>query len=265
MRYANCVSGIVNTGAISLAPPDSGTVHLLQLSGMLPDSAIEDWKQLLQSSEMAGVVRLREFEDQQRAITRRALTRLMVAEYLKVRPDEIVFGCSERGKPFIVSPKTALCFNVSHSGDEILWGFSSGAAIGVDIEVLRPVHDSDLIVNRFMAPEERREFEAVDAEHRMEALLSWWTSKEACMKASGLGLAMPTQDFVVPILCEPVRALVMLSMARQSWTLFAFNKVAGTVGACAVAGSATSISMRHLGAWGWGLDAEMIRAGAKNP
>ena len=250
MNFGDGISGVANEGALAFALPKTGTAHLVQVSGRLPDSTLEDWKRLLQSSEMASVMRLRARQDQRRAITRHALTRLMVADYLKMRPEEIVFGFSEPGKAFIVSPKTELCFNLSHSGDEMLWGFSSGAAIGVDIEVRLPVDDSDLIANRFMAAAEKREFEAIGAEQKAEAFLYWWTRKEACMKASGLGLALPTQDFVVPILPASVRASVVLPLVPRSWTLFGFKDVAGTVGACAVAGSATSIVRQRLGV-GW--------------
>lgn len=48
---------------------------------------------------------------------------------------EIVYG--EQGKPAF-SPETALWFNLSHSGDDIVLLLSDEGEVGCDIEVIRP-------------------------------------------------------------------------------------------------------------------------------
>lgn len=223
-------------------------VHLVQISDKLPETFVQDWEPLIPSSEIERVARLRNPQDHRRAMTRSILTRLIVGKFLLMPAEQIVFGVSDFGKPFIVFPDSCLQFNLSHSGDEILWGFSWSAAIGVDIEILRPIGDTDLIVNRFMRSDERAQFQSVRPDQKAKAFLAWWTRKEACVKALGLGLSVPLQHIVVPICLESAHAPVVLPLSRQPWTLFGFNIDVRCVGACVVAGSATSILVERLGA-----------------
>lgn len=95
---------------------------------------------------------------------------------------EIVYG--EQGKPAF-SPETALWFNLSHSGDDIVLLLSDEGEVGCDIEVIRPRAQWRSLANAVFSQGEHEELEAEHPDHQLIAFWRIWTRKEAIVKQRG--------------------------------------------------------------------------------
>lgn len=105
--------------------------------------------------------------------------------------EEIVTG--EHSKPaFGNSP---MFFNLSHSGERAMCVISD-AEIGCDVERMHGVNDK--IAGRFFNEEEQKLLSQSESDSEREELFyTVWTLKESFMKCTGLGMALPMEDFSV--------------------------------------------------------------------
>jgi 4'-phosphopantetheinyl transferase len=136
-----------------------------------------------------------------RFVVARGALRLLLAEYLGVRPEDVAFDVDGGGKPRLATRRAAsdLRFNVSHSGDLALIAVAVGCEIGVDVEQLREVSNLQRIAQRYFHPGEVDDVLGTAPEERPAAFLRCWTAKEAVLKACGTGIAGKLDTFRVPL------------------------------------------------------------------
>ena len=83
------------------------------------------------------------------------------------------------------------------------------------------------------------------------AVISCWTKKEACLKASGVGLAIPLNAFTMPLITDPARGPVDLhvpsseSIQAYPWSVFTIRPAPGYIGALAIEGRGWRLSHRQ--------------------
>lgn len=132
---------------------------------------------------------------QRRFVAARARLRALLGDHLGRDPRSLVFLLNEFGKPRLAD-LPGVHFSLSHSQDRALLAVSDGPEIGADLEMMRAVDHLDL-ARRYFHPDEVRTIER----HRdpRQAFFRVWTLKEAVVKAIGLGLALPLDDFAVSI------------------------------------------------------------------
>ena len=117
------------------------------------------------------------------------LLRLLLSDYLQMRPCEIMFTVGAHGKPQL--PDGRLSFNLSHSGGLALYAFSSDAAIGVDVEGPRRAIAEESIARRAFGSAEAERLAALDASDRRREFLRLWARHEAMLKCRGTGIGAP--------------------------------------------------------------------------
>ena len=150
----------------------------------------------------------------------RVLLRRLLGGYLQRPPEEIQFRYTEFGKPYLsFEPgQTKLEFNISHSGDIILFAFAQGVPVGVDVERIKPLPELEQIARRFFSPGEQKDLEMLTGPEKVTAFYRCWTRKESIIKACGEGLSMPLGKFQVSLLpATPARLL--RSPDQNSWLL----------------------------------------------
>jgi 4'-phosphopantetheinyl transferase len=205
------------------APLRAGEVHLwraqlrptdLMRTGLSPD----DWMR-------AG--RFHFDRDRERFIASRGIQRQVLSQYLGIEAGEVRFSTGPYGKPQL--PETMLRFNLSHSDDLMLLAVTHGRELGVDVEFMRPDVPFEMLADHYFDPEDAWDLRLLPIAQRPWKFYDIWTSTEAQLKASGIGLSQG----------------VKVSDADR-WSLMKFAPAAGYTAAVAVEGGDF-----HLQCWSW--------------
>jgi 4'-phosphopantetheinyl transferase len=180
-------------------PPDDSHIHLFFASLDRSDADVERFGTLLSPEEKRRAGLFRFARDRRRFTAARAILRTLLGQYLGLDPARVEFRYTNTGKPSLAAGQAAggLTFNLSHSKDGGLFGFSRGREIGVDLERRRAMPDAAELVEAYFAPGEKSYFRAQPAERRDEVFFSLWTRKEAYLKACGDGLLRPLDDLEI--------------------------------------------------------------------
>jgi 4'-phosphopantetheinyl transferase len=126
------------------------------------------------------------------------LLRKLLGGYLGVKPSELRFTYSDKGKPALAeTQQNWLNFNLAHAHGRALYAFSIGRGVGIDLEFMREDFVGDTIAERFFSPAEIAVLATVPFELKQQAFFNCWTRKEAYIKARGDGLSMPLDEFDV--------------------------------------------------------------------
>jgi 4'-phosphopantetheinyl transferase len=126
----------------------------------------------------------------------RALLRRALSACLGLEPRDVPLELGEFGKPFL-PPDVAsgLEFSLAHKPGCIAVAFARGAHIGVDIEAIETDRANRQIARRYFALKEVAQLAGIDGHDLAHRFYRFWTLKEAYIKARGLGLRLPLQDF----------------------------------------------------------------------
>ncbi len=129
----------------------------------------------------------------------------------------------EHGKPALASPPPH--FNISRRASVALIGVSATHEIGVDVEPLQAMADANELATLHFTPRERDAVQCETGAARDRAFLRCWTRKEACMKATGLGLSLAPSSFECGAQAATER--VQVSIAQRAWTLLVHSPDSG--------------------------------------
>jgi 4'-phosphopantetheinyl transferase len=147
----------------------------------------------LDPAEQARYRRFRGDDDRQMFLMGRVMARALVGRALGVSPTGWTWREGPHGRPEIAFPHTALRFNIAHSACLVVCALASGREVGVDVEDLcrRPIEPG--LVYRYFAQAEVADIN-VGTSGWERKFLSYWTLKEAYLKARGLGLSVHLAD-----------------------------------------------------------------------
>lgn len=128
--------------------------------------------------------------------------RLLLGHYLDVPPARLKFSRHCRhcgaghGKPVVEWPATTLDFSLTHSGDWV--GLAVAAEpVGLDVQELAEGTDVVALSDTVLAPAELRWWARQPAETARTAFFGYWARKEALLKATGHGLAVPMRTITL--------------------------------------------------------------------
>lgn len=197
---------------------------------------------LLSTEERAAQRRFVFARDRRRYLVTRALVRTVLSRYARVRPEAWVFSAGPHGRPAISAPLRvpALEFNISHSGDLVMLGVTSGRTLGIDTEsIAERAADIDGL-DRYFAPEESAALLALPAQERRRRFFELWTLKESYIKARGMGLSIALDAYRFELAGERGLTLHMrpeLGDAPERWRLWQMAPRSGYLAAvCATRG-----------------------------
>lgn len=154
-------------------------------------------------------------------LSRVAVKKLCERYGVRVSRTQSIIGHQESGQPFICSnsilPVGFRCLSVSHAKERALVAVSH-QAVGVDVEYMRP--DNATWASAFLSPIERAW--VLDAMKQMskadagKILTVWWSSKEAYLKALGIGLRL-----------HPRQIICYIDWKQESFTIYHHGKLGG--------------------------------------
>lgn len=174
---------------------------------------------LLSPDELIRANRFHFQKHRRRFTMAHSILRLILSRYSQIPPLELNFIAGPQGKPSL-SNYLELEFNLSHSGDTALLAVGHHYPLGVDLEYFsdRPFLG---IGETLFSKEENLALSNIHPSLQPFVFFNIWSQKEAFIKASGLGLSYPTQDFTVPILSSKPE-LVPDALHGRSWKIQSF-------------------------------------------
>ncbi|MFC0622619.1 4'-phosphopantetheinyl transferase family protein [Kribbella deserti] len=155
----------------------------------------------LNEVERERLAAYRRTADRNRFVLGCAITRRVVGAYLGVDPADVPLDrtCQDCGKPHgkVRVAGDPLRLSVSHSGDLVLVAFHRSNEIGVDVEQVNPDLDTSTLASVVLAPEEVEALASVPSAERARAFTTYWTRKEAVLKATGDGMRVELSRLVI--------------------------------------------------------------------
>src|SRR5487761_673990 len=174
-------------------------IHIWRASLDLDEKAVGSLEALLSEDERTRANRFHFANDRRRFTVARGILRSIVGAYLRLSSANLEFSYGSNGKPWIKSDgrDESLSFNLSHSGETVLYAFRRNHQIGVDVEHLDRRVEYLEIAQEFFAPEEIQSITTLSDDQQCRRFFEIWTRKEAYLKALGTGLSMPLNEFEV--------------------------------------------------------------------
>ena len=174
---------------------------------------------------------------QQRA-TRRFYLRLLLGAYLGLPGKDVHITRRDKGRPELGCSQSGseLDFSVARSAGCYLIGISSGATIGVDLEIAtRRAGQPLALARRYFSKDESEALSQLDGEQLRRAFVHTWACKEAIVKANGMGIANQLCRFSVET--DPDKTPSVLNMQDDdhlAWRLAIAAPASGAIAAIAV-------------------------------
>jgi len=230
-------------------------VHVwrIPLSAAPHPGQISQW---LTPGELERGRRYRRDEDRLRFQLGRAATRCLAAGYLGVAPAQVGIDADSAGKPRLdAATATAasgrmLQFNVSHSGEWILAAFARSCAVGIDVEALDARSAGAELAAHVMSERELRAWQGLAVDRRRAGFFKCWTSKEAFVKGSGVGLSAGLKSIDVCVDPDlPARLIgAPPALGPQQWSLYTLSfsdRYAATLAVAASGAAIVETEVRH--------------------
>ncbi|WP_144488237.1 4'-phosphopantetheinyl transferase Sfp [Bacillus sp. ABP14] len=150
--------------------------------------------------------------DRARFIIGCVISRLVLGKILSMSPVQVPIDrmcpvCKlQHGRPQL--PEGMPQLSVSHSGEWIVVAFTKSAPVGVDVEQISPNVDVMKMAEGVLTDIEIAQIMKLRDEQKIEGFLTYWTRKEAVLKATGEGLMIPPMDITVSAPNDPPNLLV---------------------------------------------------------
>lgn len=233
----------------ALLLPTFQEVHIWQLRCSRAQTVRAHWQTWLTPQESDRLQQYRHSGDRDRFIFSRGGLRYLLASYLGRSPAAIQLAYGSYGRPYLSELNPPLHFNLAHSGDWVIWGFSRCPYIGVDVEVLQPRRRLRSLIHRCLSAEERLSL-APDSAGELATFLQYWTIKEAHLKAVGLGLSYPLEKVQVTLQPQPAirRPVHLLDCSVQAWAVKLWQPDSEAIAAVCIGQPDCAIQVFSLGA-----------------
>ena len=229
------------------APPEGlslgeGEVHVWRAALDLDQEEMRRLWQTLSADESARARRFHFPLHRRRFVAGRGLLRAILARYLHRDPIQLCFRDSPHGKPELTAGcgSSGIQFNLSHTQEIALYAVALNRRVGIDVEHVSGFSSfKDEISERFFSPSEAATLRALPPYARPRAFFSCWTRKEAYLKATGEGLAVPLDQFEVSLMPgEPAELLSIPwdSEEAAQWSLCELHPGLDLVGTLCVEG-----------------------------
>ena len=127
----------------------------------------------------------------------RALVRTTLSRYGGVAAHAWEFEPNRYGRPYVAQPAACrdLFFNLSHTDGLVACAVSRSSDVGVDVENIQRDLDILALAPSVFAPAEVASVRQSPPETRADYFFSYWTLKEAYIKARGMGLSLALDGF----------------------------------------------------------------------
>ncbi len=161
-------------------------------------SLLQRYHQLLNPDEAAQQKRFHFERHRHQYLITRAMIRTTLSRYVpQIKPEQWEFEKNQYGRPQIAAVHNAppIHFNLSHTDGLIACGIVMDRELGVDVEDIGRGGGLINIADRFFSPSEVTDLHQLPPAMHTGRFFDYWTLKEAYIKARGMGLSIPLEDF----------------------------------------------------------------------
>ena len=160
------------------------------------------YKKLMTQEERTQQQRFHFAKHRHQYLITRALVRTTLSHYTRIKPHEWRFSKNYYGRPEIIIKEyiPPLRFNLSHTDGLIVCGVVLKQDIGVDIENLKRQGAPVEIADRFFSTQEVNDLYSLSKKQKRDRFFDYWILKESYIKARGMGLSLPLNQFSFHIL-----------------------------------------------------------------
>ena len=216
-------------------------VHAWRASLEAPPDVLQQYRDTLIGNEVTRADRFCFERDCTRFTVAPGVLRAILGRYLHRDPACLRFRYNRFGKPEIdiAQGAVSLCFNMSHSADLALYAVALGREVGVDVEEVRDGVEYAPIAAYAFSPNENEALRMLTPHQRTAGFFNCWTRKEAYIKARGMGLSLPLNQFDVSLVPgEPAALLRTIGEpeAVRNWSLQELALGPDFIGAVAAGG-----------------------------
>ncbi len=179
--------------------PPNGHIDLwLVFLHEVPDSLLAEYRALLNEEERRQELRFHFERDRRRYVVTRALVRTVLSRYRDVDPRAWRFEKNQYGRPEVTNlgaSQPPIYFNLSHTPGLIVCGVAASACLGVDTEAVDRERSALAIADRYFSPQEVAQLRSAPTKSQVSLFFQYWTLKESYIKAQGIGLSLPLDQF----------------------------------------------------------------------
>jgi 4'-phosphopantetheinyl transferase len=182
-----------NSWAVPSFPAElsSKEVHVWRLN--LQRHALSDHElaSRLSAEERRRATRIRFQNARKQFVVGRGVLRTILGFYLNTEPNLIEFYYGAHGKPYVEHGygRDTFQFSLAHSHELVLYAFTRGRRLGIDIEFVRELPGAVRMLHTCFSERESAGTGAVMRNEEIRTFLESWTRQEAYVKAIGIGLA----------------------------------------------------------------------------
>ena len=220
--------------------PDTVHVWAFELDGT--NALVDLCRSLLSSGERQRADRFVFARDRVHHTVAHGVLRHLLSRYCSIPPESLQFSVSAAGKPTLQCPPgnpPGIHFNLTHSGGRALLGVSQGRELGIDLEQVRSNIEALSISRNYFFGSERDAIEGALSVARDNTFFRYWVAKEAVLKAQGIGLGFPLDQFRVDFLPGGAEARIETfdpGRLDGGWTVRMLSCDAGWLAAVAARG-----------------------------
>lgn len=158
---------------------------------------VRSYHELMCAEEQVQQQRFRFEKGRHEYLVTRALVRTVLSRYVDVNPHAWRFAKNDYGRPEIAFPLglPPLRFNLSHTDGLIVCLVGLDREIGIDVENLERPGETLEIADRFFSAIEATTLRAQPVASQRERFFEYWTLKESYIKARGMGISLPLEQF----------------------------------------------------------------------
>lgn len=150
------------------------------------NSAFGNDHAMLSEGELNKALRFHRAKDRSLYVAAHTMLRLILSGYTGLRPDKIILTAEPGRKPVLADGMPSIAFTLSHTEGCIAIAVSRSKHIGIDIEEKQAFVEWQSIAHHYFSPAEQKALQ--HSPDDVALFYTFWTRKEAFLKAIGLGL-----------------------------------------------------------------------------
>lgn len=209
-----------------IQPSEIDTVHVWYADVSKMGARLAGLHTVLSSDEADRAARYRFAADRDLFVVARGMLRTVLGAALHIALSEVHFTTGEYGKPRLnpAHHPQDIRFNVSHTRGCAVCAVTHGREVGIDVENVSALPILAELMPRILTVYEQEQVAKATPSERDDLLMTLWITKEAYLKARGVGLHEDLHSFAIampPSAPHPTLASVRdVERRSEVWQLY---------------------------------------------